>query len=112
MAEVVRNSTSYLTDDDRLAMGEYLKSIPPDSRLRTGRARRPIRPACAARSSTLDNCSGCHQAQGRGIPGVFPPLAGNASSSPPTPTNIVKVIDRRHPGARGLRRDAGVRRRG
>jgi hypothetical protein len=25
----------------------------------------------------MDNCGGCHQATGRGIPGVFPPLAGN-----------------------------------
>jgi mono/diheme cytochrome c family protein len=24
------------------------------------------------------NCSSCHQAQGQGIPGTFPPLAGNA----------------------------------
>ena len=37
MAEVIRNSLSYLTDADLQAMAEYLKSIPPDSRLRTGR---------------------------------------------------------------------------
>jgi mono/diheme cytochrome c family protein len=24
------------------------------------------------------NCSSCHQAQGQGVPGTFPPLAGNA----------------------------------
>lgn len=24
------------------------------------------------------NCSSCHQAQGEGVPGTFPPLAGNA----------------------------------
>jgi mono/diheme cytochrome c family protein len=26
---------------------------------------------------TYNNCSGCHQATGAGLPGVFPPLAGN-----------------------------------
>jgi hypothetical protein len=35
MAEVVQNSTSYLTNADLKAMAEYLKSIPPESRLRT-----------------------------------------------------------------------------
>ena len=33
LAEVVQNSTIYLSDADLLAMGEYLKSIPPDSPL-------------------------------------------------------------------------------
>lgn len=26
----------------------------------------------------LKNCAACHQADGKGIPGAFPPLAGNA----------------------------------
>ena len=37
MAEVVCNSTSHLTDADLAAMAEYLKSIPPNSSLRTGK---------------------------------------------------------------------------
>jgi mono/diheme cytochrome c family protein len=101
MAEVIRNSTSHLTDDDRLAMAEYLKSIPPDSRLRTGRkAPDPTR----VRGAQLytDSCSGCHQAQGRGIPGVFPPLAGNRVVVAADPNNIVKVIDRGIPARDGF----------
>ena len=39
MAEVVHNSLQYLTDSDLHAMAEYLKTIPPDSSLRTGRRR-------------------------------------------------------------------------
>ena len=42
----------------------------------------------------LDNCSGCHQASGRGIPGVFPPLAGNGVVVAADPNNIIKVVDR------------------
>jgi hypothetical protein len=58
MAEVIRNSLSYLSDDDLQAMAEYLKSIPPDSTLRrdrSGRIRRAtgatlyLDPAAAAR---------------------------------------------------------------
>jgi mono/diheme cytochrome c family protein len=100
MAEVIRNSTRYLTDDDRLAMAEYLKSIPPDSRLRTGRVAPDATKARGAQLYT-DNCSGCHQAQGRGIPGVFPPLAGNPVVVAADPNDIVKVIDRGIPARAG-----------
>jgi mono/diheme cytochrome c family protein len=93
MAEVIHNSTSYLTDADRLAMAEYLKAIPPDSRLRTGRvAPDPTRQHGA--QLYIDNCLGCHQAKGRGIPGVFPPLAGNPVVGAADPNDILKVVDR------------------
>lgn len=93
MAEVVRNSTRFLTDEDRLAMAEYLKALPPDSRLKTGRV--PPDPT-RGRGAQLytENCGGCHQAQGRGIPGVFPPLAGNPVVLAADPGNVIKVVDR------------------
>jgi len=93
MAEVIRNSLSYLTDADRLAMAEYLKSLPPESTLRTGR---PTPDPTKVRGAQLyaDNCSGCHQARGRGLPGVFPPLAGNPVVLAADPNNILKVVDR------------------
>jgi mono/diheme cytochrome c family protein len=72
-------------------MGEYLKSIPPDSSLRPG----PIAPpASRTRGATLylDHCSGCHQAKGRGIAGVFPPLAGNGAVIASDPANVLKVV--------------------
>lgn len=93
MAEVIRNSLSHLTDADRLAMAEYLKSLPPDSRLRTGR-RGPDPTKLRGAQLYTENCSGCHQAQGRGIPGVFPPLAGNPVVLAADPNDILKVVDR------------------
>lgn len=93
MAEVIRNSLSYLTDADLQAMAEYLKSIPPDSTLRTGRVK-PDPTKQRGATLYLDNCSGCHQATGRGIPGVFPPLAGNGVVVAADPNNIIKVVDR------------------
>jgi mono/diheme cytochrome c family protein len=72
-------------------MGEYLKSIPADSSLHV-----PSKAAAAAtpRSATLylDNCGGCHQAKGRGIPGVVPPLAGNGAVVGADPSNVINVI--------------------
>jgi len=92
MAEVVRNSLSHLTDADLKSMAEYLKSIPPESRLRSGR--KPADPTRARGAALyLDNCGGCHQAMGRGIPGVFPPLAGNGVVVASDPSNILKVVD-------------------
>ena len=93
MAEVIRNSLSYLTDADLQAMAEYLKSIPADSRLRTGRVA-PDPTKQRGGTLYLDNCSGCHQASGRGVPRVFPPLAGNGVVVAADPNDIIKVIDR------------------
>ena len=91
MAEVVRNSTSHLTDADLAAMAEYLKSIPPNSSLRTGK---PVPDPARAQAATLymDHCGACHQAGGRGMPGVFPPLAGNPVVIAPDAANILKVV--------------------
>lgn len=101
MAEVIRNSLAYLTDEDRRAMGEYLKSVPPDSRLLTGRV---VPDPTKQRGAQLysDNCSGCHQSLGRGIPGVFPPLAGNPVVVAADPNNIVKVVDQGIPARAGF----------
>lgn len=91
MAEVVQNSLSHLSDADLAAMATYLKSIPPNSSLRAGAA---VPEASRQRGASLylDHCAGCHQAKGRGIPGVFPPLAGNGAVIAPDPANILKVI--------------------
>ncbi|MGH8618189.1 MAG: cytochrome c [Burkholderiales bacterium] len=91
MAEVVKNSLSYLTDADLKAMAEYLKSIPADSPLRTGRKTFDASRQAGAQLY-LDHCAGCHQAQGRGVPNVFPPLAGNGVVLAPDPANIFKVV--------------------
>ena len=45
-----------------------------------------------ARPSTSTNCSSCHQTNGEGVSGAFPPLAGNpvVTGSPVTVIAIVK----------------------
>ena len=91
MALVVKNSTSYLTDADLTAMATYLKDIPANSSLRQGKpAQDPTRVAGA--TLYLDHCAGCHQSGGHGLPGVFPPLAGNGAVIAPDPADILKVV--------------------
>jgi mono/diheme cytochrome c family protein len=91
MAEVVQNSTRHMSDVDLHAMAEYLKSIPPETRLRTGR---PVPDSTRQKGATLysDNCSSCHQSLGRGIRGVFPPLAGNGTVVASDPADIFNVV--------------------
>jgi mono/diheme cytochrome c family protein len=38
------------------------------------------------------NCSTCHGANGKGQPGVFPPLAGNHELTAKNPTPIIKIV--------------------
>ncbi len=100
MAEVVRNSLHYLTDADLHAMAEYLKAIPADSSLRTGR-RAPDPTRTRGASLYIDHCMGCHQSKGRGIPGVFPPLSGNGVVLAADPADVLKVILRGIPAQNG-----------
>lgn len=37
------------------------------------------------------NCSSCHQANGKGQPGVFPPLAGNATVTGPA-ADVIDIV--------------------
>jgi mono/diheme cytochrome c family protein len=91
MALVVKNSTSQMSAADLSAMATYLKDIPANSTLRQGKpAPDPTRAAGA--SLYLDHCAGCHQAGGRGMPGVFPPLAGNGVVLSSDPADILKVV--------------------
>jgi mono/diheme cytochrome c family protein len=100
MADFIRNSTSYLTDADRLAMAEYLKSIPPNSQLRTGRVAPDPTKQRGAQLYT-DYCGSCHQSRGRGMPGVFPPLTGNPEVLAANPINLLRIIDRGIPARAG-----------
>jgi mono/diheme cytochrome c family protein len=91
MAEVVQNSLQYLADSDLRAMAEYLKAIPPDSPLRTGR-HEPDATRVEGANLYIDHCVACHQSKGHGIPGVFPPLAGNGVVLASDPADILKII--------------------
>jgi len=81
----------YMTDADLNAMAEYLKSLPPNSSLYTGRSG-PDPSKIIGAKLYIDNCSGCHLSKGAGVSGVIPPLAGNPVVNAPDPANIIKVV--------------------
>ncbi len=39
-----------------------------------------------------NNCTSCHQATGKGLPGVFPPLAGNPAVTDTDPTTHIEAV--------------------
>ncbi len=91
MAEVVHNSLSYLSDADLKSVAEYLKTLPPNSTLHTGR-KGPDPTRAKGAKLYIDRCSGCHLDKGTGVPGVIPPLAGNQVITAPDPADVIKLI--------------------
>ena len=90
MAMVVHGSLGYQSDTDLRAMAEYLKSLPPKSARTRPPLLEPVPPQAA--SLYITSCGGCHQAKGRGVPGVFPPLAANGMVVAPDPSNVINVV--------------------
>jgi mono/diheme cytochrome c family protein len=96
MAEVVANSTQYMSTADLTAMAVYLKGLSGSGETTTastGNENQVDQKAVAmGRAVYNDDCTGCHMANGRGQPGVFPSLVGNPSVLDTGPQSVVQTI--------------------
>jgi mono/diheme cytochrome c family protein len=95
MAEVVANSTSKLPDSDLHAIATYVKDMRRDkhpSPPPPPEAKKPSPKMAAGEAIFTDSCSACHGGDGKGTPGLFPPLAGNANVQQRDPTTVIRVI--------------------
>ena len=94
MAEVVQASTQHLTEADLQAMAVYLKALPQQP----ARAPVPGDTPAAGRNDTVggrlyeQHCTQCHGAQGEGVPGAYPALAGNRAVTMDPPANLVRAV--------------------
>jgi mono/diheme cytochrome c family protein len=101
MADAVRHSTQFMTDQDVASIAIYVKSLSPAPE--RGRA------SFAASASTLssimagserspggriylDSCAACHRLSGSGENSTFPALAGNPSVLSSDPSSLIGVI--------------------
>ena len=101
MADAVRHSTQYMTDQDVMSIAIYVKSLTPAPE--GGRA------SFVASESTigsimagserspggriyLDSCAACHRLSGSGENSTFPTLAGNPSVLSADPSSLIGVI--------------------
>jgi len=91
MQEVVKLSTSRMTDADRSAIAAYLKDLPPAMP-----AEFPGTPDPAAMRAGeaifTDACASCHLSRGEGQMRLFPPLAASASVQSRDPTTVLHVV--------------------
>jgi mono/diheme cytochrome c family protein len=103
MVEVIENSGQYMSEDDRKAIATYLKTLPPREKsghvdtdpsrnratvdvLRTGSIEYP--------GAGVYNafCARCHKADGRGVAGKYPRLAGNPAVVAPHATSLIRLL--------------------
>lgn len=96
------DDSAIVPTDEARALVAYLLSLdpPPAPGVTTTTASRGgPRPAVAAGKVSADgarvfasNCSGCHQPNGRGLPGAFPPLAGDSVVTAADPTRHIEIV--------------------
>jgi len=91
MADVIRHSTSQMSDADLAAIGDYLRSHPDHAE-----AMAPPRPdpkvMAAGEAIYVDACATCHAVDGKAQPTYFPPLPGAAVTQSRDPTTVIRFI--------------------
>jgi mono/diheme cytochrome c family protein len=107
MSEVVEKSSQYLTDQDLMAIAEYLKSLPAfipkgpgtgekgSDASDTSEATRAFRlGATMLRGSLsyLDNCNACHRSDGSGAKRTFPALDKNEAVNAQDPVSLIRLV--------------------
>ena len=96
MAEVVRQSLQHMGTTDVQAMAVYLKSLPGPAqaakkvpRDTSEQARQQL--ALGAKLYEAQ-CASCHQADGKGVPPGYPPLAGNRALTTDSAVNAIRLV--------------------
>ncbi|MFL9926501.1 cytochrome c [Herbaspirillum lusitanum] len=100
MADVVANSTQYLTDADLTAMAKYLKSLKPVKEgvaplaydEKTHQALRKGSDQSPGAMAFLNNCAACHRSTGKGWDETFPHLAQSATVNADNPASLIRIV--------------------
>lgn len=90
MGEVVKLSTSKLSDADVDAIATYLKDVSGPSQESSSSPDKDI--LAAGGAIYQDLCSACHQQDGKGVANMFPNLAEAATVKSKDPTTVLRVI--------------------
>ncbi len=100
MANVVRYSTQWMSDQDLIAIAKYLKTLPaypadaPDFYQNdlTTLALRSGQTNGRGPELYLDNCAACHRSDGTGATNAFPVIAGNPTVLNDNPASLIRLI--------------------
>jgi mono/diheme cytochrome c family protein len=93
MSPVVLQSTQHLAPADLRAMAVFLKALPQTADSATEKA--PVMGTrLAERGAKIyeERCVQCHGEKGEGVPGAYPPLAGNRAVTMAATANLVQVV--------------------
>lgn len=97
MAEVVKDSTQYLTDSDVNDLATYLKKLPQDRNAKES-DRKPVETASNDNHSSVGKliydaqCSACHMQDGKGVAKMFPAVAGSGIVESKNPATLIKLL--------------------
>jgi mono/diheme cytochrome c family protein len=89
MEQVVVNSTSHLSDEDRQAIVVYLRSLAPAPQ---SAARPSVADNALGAHVFADNCSACHGPNAEGVTNMFPRLASDSSLQARDPTTLARIV--------------------
>jgi mono/diheme cytochrome c family protein len=94
MADVVARSTQHLSDADLTAMAMYLKKLPDRTPAPTETPPQRRDAGALERGARIydQRCAYCHGDAGQGMPGAYPPLAGNRAVNLETPVNLIQMV--------------------
>lgn len=107
MSEVIGKSTQYLTDQDLMAIAEYLKSLEPSDGKGQGNADSAMQAQTAAAAICalqmgdtamsgsgvyLNNCNACHRSDGSGAKRTFPNLVKNEEVNAKDPISLIHMV--------------------
>lgn len=99
MTDIIYFSTQHLTEADLRAIATYLTSLPAPAGSVASKPMLAAAPKPAGDSlyktpgglGYVQFCATCHKKDGRGVAGIFPPLAGNVSLLAKDPTSVIHV---------------------
>ncbi len=99
MTDVIEHSMQYLTDEDRLAIARYLKTLPasrdasvPTTTSSTTDQLSNLQVDIPGARTYIDNCMACHRSDGRGYAEVFPALAANPVLNGKDATSLIHIV--------------------
>ncbi len=92
MAEEITLSSSHMTDADLTAIATYLKDFPGQTSPPAAALSASDPKMVAGGAIYADECSACHGLDGKGVPYLFPSLAGSPNVRSTDPTSLVRIL--------------------
>ena len=92
MAEEITLSSSHMTDADLTAIATYLKALPDQTAAPAAAIPASDPKMVAGEAIYADECSACHGPDGKGVPYLFPSLAGSSNVRSADPTSLIRVV--------------------